>query len=68
MNCRKKANAICQNLIDFEGFRPNGYHHVNQRIFLRRSQWSKIDFDVSFLENLKKNQDFRQSKLKQSLI
>ena len=47
-----------QKLIDFEGFRPNGYHHVNQRIFLHRLQWGKIDFD-DFLGKSLKNQDFR---------
>ena len=44
---------FCQKLIDFEGFRPNGYHHVNQRIFLHRVQWGIIDLD-DFFENLEK--------------
>ena len=43
-----------QKLVDFEGFRPNGYHHVNQRTFLHRLQWGKIDFGV-FLEKSFKN-------------
>ncbi len=43
-----------QRRIDFEGFRLNRYHHVNQRIFLHGLQWGKIDFD-----------SFRERKLKE---
>ncbi len=37
-----------QQLNDFEGFRPNAYHQINQRISLHRLQWGKIDFDDFF--------------------
>ena len=52
-NLDKKVNH--QKLVDFEGFRSNGYHHVNQRIFLHRLQWGKIDFDDFFGKILNKS-------------
>ena len=52
-----------QGRVDFEGFMLNGYHHVNQRIFLHRLQWGKIYFD-DFLENLQKIKMFDNKTLK----
>ena len=37
-----------QTLIDFEGFSKNGYHHVFQRIFLRKIALDEIDFGDIF--------------------
>ncbi len=42
---------------------PNGYHHVNQRIFLHRLQWGKLDFD-DFWGTIFKNNSFGNKALK----
>jgi len=45
-------NVNLQKLIVLEGFMQNGHYHRNQRIFLRRTSYVKIDFR-HFLKNLK---------------
>ena len=51
---KKKKHQIDKNkrqhLVSFEGFSKNGYHHVFQRIFLRRLHWTKLIL-VRFLKS-----------------
>ncbi len=39
---KKWQKANWQKIIIFEGFSKNGYHHVFQRVFLRRLHWTKL--------------------------
>ena len=43
---KKYKNENIQKLIVLEGFMQNGHYHRNQRIFLRRTSYVKIDFRV----------------------
>ena len=51
-NMKDYKNVNLQKLIVLEGFMQNGHYHRNQRIFLRRTSYVKIDFR-HFLKNLK---------------
>ena len=57
---KKYKNENLQKLIILEGFMQNGHYHRNQRIFLRRTSYVKIDFRHSlkthiFLLNMSKS-------------